>query len=127
MVEVVEALREDERETLGGAVDFKLVEATCKESGAGENCFHVFSRADEEYRPTYELIRQGKMPESETLLGRTLNTIFGLGEEGVLRKQEVDGGKLPEFDVVRRHLGFAGAFGVTEENGWFFKGFMLAK
>jgi hypothetical protein len=119
--------REDERETLGGAVDFKLVEAKCKESGAGENCFRVFSRADEEYRPTYELIRQGKMPESETLLGRTLNTIFGVGPEGVLRKQEVDGGKLPEFEVVRRHLGFAGAFGVTEENGWFFKGFMVPK
>ena len=119
--------REDERETLGGTVDFKLVEATCKESGAGENCFRVFSRADEEYRPTYELIRQGKMPESETLLGRTLNTIFGIGAEGVLRKQEVDGGKLPEFEVVRRHLGFAGAYGVTEESGWFFKGFMVAK
>ena len=119
--------REDERETLGGAVDFKLVEAKCKESGAGENCFRVFSRADEEYRPTYELIRQGKMPESETILGRALNTIFGIGAEGVLRKQEVDGGKLPEFEVVRRHLGFAGAYGVTEESGWFFKGFMVAK
>ena len=119
--------REDERETLGGTVDFKLVEATCNESGAGENHFRVFSRADEEYRPTYELIRQGKMPESETLLGRTLNTIFGIGAEGVLRKQEVDGGKLPEFEVVRRHLGFSGAFGVTEESGWFFKGFMVGK
>ncbi len=119
--------REDDRERLGGAVDFKLVEDVGKESGAGENCFRVFSRADEEYRPTYELIRQGKMPESETLLGRTLNTIFGIGADGVLRKQEVDGGKLPEFDVVRRHLGYAGAFGVSEESGWFFKGFMVGK
>ena len=116
--------REDERETLGGTVDFKLIEA---ELGTGEHCFRVFSRADEEYRPTYELIRQGKMPESETLLGRTLNTIFGVAEDGVLRKQEVDGAKLPEFDVVRRHLGYAGAFGASEENGWFFKGFMVAK
>ena len=119
--------REDERETLGGTVDFKLVEAACKESGAGENCFRVFSRSDEEYRSTYELIRQGKMPESETLLGRSLNTIFGISAEGVPRKQEVDGGKLPEFEVVRRHLGLAGAFGVTEESGWFFRGFMVAK
>ena len=119
--------RDNERETLGGTVDFKLVEAAGKALGAGENCFCAFSRADEEYRPTYELIRQGKMPESRTLLGRALNTIFGIGAEGTLRKQEVDGGKLPEFEVVRRHLGFAGTFGVTEEDGWFFKGFMVPK
>ena len=119
--------REDERDTLSGTVDFQLVEETCNKSGAGKNCFRIFSRAEEEYRPTYELIRQGKMPESETLLGRTLNTVFGIGGEGLPRKQEVDGAKLPEFEFVRRHLGFAGAFGVTEESGWFFKGFMVAK
>ena len=67
------------------------------------------------------------MPESETMLGRMLNTVFGAGKKGVLRKQEVDGSKLPEFDAVRSHLGTAGGFGVSEENGWFLKGFMLSK
>ena len=39
-----------------------------------KRCVGGFSRTDEQFRPTYELIRQGKMPESESLLGRTLNT-----------------------------------------------------
>jgi hypothetical protein len=56
-----------------------------------------------------------------------LNTVFGAGKKGVLRKQEVDGSKLPEFDAVRSHLGTAGGFAVSEENGWFVKGFMLSK
>ena len=82
---------------------------------------------DEEYRATYELIRQGRMPESETMLGRTLNTVFGAGKKGVMRQQELDGTKLPEFDVVRRYLGSAGGFVVSEDDGWFVKGVILGK
>lgn len=116
----------DERETLAAAIDFQIVSDKLEELG-DERFAGVFSRTDKEYRATYELIRQGKMPESETMFGRVLNTLFGSGKKGVIRKQEVDGSKLPEFDVIRRHLGTAGGFGVSEENGWFVKGFMLSK
>jgi hypothetical protein len=126
LVEVLKH-RAAERETLGGSVDFKFVEATAGALGAGEDCFRVFSRTDEEYRPTYELIRQGKMPESETILGRVLNTVFGVGQDDSPRKQELDGSQLPEFEVIRRHLGLAGGFGRSEETGWFFEGFMISK
>jgi hypothetical protein len=124
---LVKILQErEERETLAAAIDFQVIGDEVEELGK-ERCAWVFSRTDKEYRATYELIRQGKMPESETMLGRMLNTILGAGKKGVLREQEVDGSKLPEFEAVRRHLGTAGGFGVTEENGWFLKGFMLGK
>ncbi len=58
------------------------------------------------------------------MLGRTLNTLFGAGKKGVLRQQEIDGSKLPEFEVVRRYLGTAGSFGVSEDSGWFLKGML---
>lgn len=124
---LVQVLKQrEERDALAKAVDFQVIEQRVKDLGK-ERCAWVFSRTDKEYRATYELIRQGKMPESETMLGRMLNTIFGAGKKGVLRQQEVDGSKLPEFDAVRRHLGTAGGFGVSEENGWFLKGFMMKK
>ena len=124
---LVEVLKQrEQRDTLASAIDFQVIGKRVEELGE-ERCAWVFSRTDKEYRATYELIRQGKMPESETMLGRMLNTVFGAGKKGVLRQQEVDGSKLPDFDVVRRHLGTAGGFGVTEENGWFLKGFMLSK
>jgi len=124
---LVKILQErEERETLAATVDFQAVDAKVKEL-SDKRCAWVFSRTDEEYRPTYELIRQGKMPESETMLGRMLNTLFGAGKKGVMRQQEVDGSKLPEFEVVRRHLGMAGGFGLSEEDGWFLKGFILSK
>ncbi|MHB8897406.1 MAG: hypothetical protein ACYC6Y_01525 [Thermoguttaceae bacterium] len=116
----------EERETLASAIDFQIIGKKVEELSQ-ERCAWVFSRTDKEYRATYELIRQGKMPESETMLGRALNTILGAGKKGVLRQQELDGSKLPDFDVVRRYLGTAGGFGVSEQDGWFFKGFMVSR
>ena len=116
----------EQRETLGATVDFQVIGEKVERFGS-QHCAWVFSRTDQEYRATYELIRAGKMPESETMLGRTLNTLFGAGRKGVLRQQEIDGSKLPEFEVVRRYLGTAGSFGVSEDSGWFLKGFMLSE
>ncbi len=115
----------EQPEPLSEAIDYAIVDTLLQELCGKEGCLRVFYRADRMYRPTYELIRQGKMPESETLLGRLLNTMLPGGEEGHLRKQQIDGSKLPDFEVVRRHLGPVGLFGRTEEQGWFLKGFML--
>ena len=45
------------------------------------------------------MIRQGKMPQSESLLGRMLNSMAG-GKKGVMRHQRINGAKLPDFDTV---------------------------
>jgi len=125
---LIKVLRKtDRRDTLARSIDYMTVDAKLKELGAGANCARSFSRTDEEYRPTYELIRQGKMPESETMLGRVLNTLFGAGKKDATRKQQIDGSQLPDFQFVRRYLGPAGLFGTSEETGWFFKGFILHK
>jgi hypothetical protein len=92
-----------------------------------EKAAQTFGRTDEQTRATYELIRQGKMPESETMLGRVLNTVFGAGKKGVPRKQEVDPRKMPDYEFVRRYLGPAGMQVVSEPDGWFFKGVLLPK
>jgi hypothetical protein len=113
------------RESLEKSVDWVIVDSTLKQTGADTNCIRTFSRTAEEYRATYELVRQGRMPESETMLGRIVNTILGVSESNGLREPRIDGDQLPDYEYVRRHLGPAGFFGVSEENGWFFKGFFL--
>ncbi|MBN2024477.1 MAG: hypothetical protein JW809_16980 [Pirellulales bacterium] len=112
---------------LAESIDYRVVQTAMEQLGAGKNCFRSFSRTDEEYRPTYELIRAGKMPESETVFGRMLNAMFGPRKRGAIRQQKVDGQELPDYQVVRRYLGPAGLFGVSEPDGWFFVGFMLKK
>ena len=67
------------------------------------------------------------MPESESLLGRTLNTFSGAAKKGVVRSQRINGKNLPDFEVVRRALGLGGMGATSEADGWFLKGFMLPK
>lgn len=112
---------------LAGAMDYQLVGSHLTKLGAGDDCLRTFSRTDEEYRPTYELIRMGKMPEAETMFARLINGLFGPREKGVVRKQQIDGSQMPDYQLVRRALGPAGAFGRTETDGWFVMGFMLKK
>jgi hypothetical protein len=112
---------------LRGDADYRLVDAQIQKLVPKAKCLRSFSRTDEEYRPTYELVRQNKMPESETMLARLLNAMFGEGKKGAVRTQRIDGRQLPDYDVVRRYLGPAGLQVTSESAGWFFKGFTLAK
>lgn len=111
------------------ATDFKEVESTMTELLPGPISARFFVRTDEAYRPIYELIRQGKMPESETLLGRVLNRLLApeTDDETVLREQKIDGTKLPEFEVVRRYFGPSGTVVRSDEDGWFVVGATLSK
>ncbi|NQT17031.1 MAG: hypothetical protein HQ582_30015 [Planctomycetes bacterium] len=117
----------DKRHMLARSVDYKMVDATFDKLAPDKLAARLFTRTDQEYRPTYELMRQGKMPESETIMGQLLNTVFTTGASGATRQQEIDASKAPPFDFVRRYLGPAGLFATVEDDGWFFKGFTLPK
>ncbi len=106
--------------------DFALVKSALEKLAPGGRSVAAFSRTDEEYRPVYELLRQGKMPESETILGRLLNELLTEDEE-VLRHQRFDGSQLPSFEMVRRYFGPAGLAMTTEDEGWFLSGAVLNK
>ena len=57
-------------DTLAESPEYKGLDATVRKFGMTKHCASEFSRVDQVVRPTYELIRQGKMPESESILGR---------------------------------------------------------
>jgi hypothetical protein len=118
------------REALTSAVDYQKVEALLNGSAPAERCGWSFVRTDEAFRPEYELIRQGRMPESQTMLGRTLNRALTTEvekEEGILRKQKLDGSDLPNFEMVRRYFGPAGRMLHAEKDGWLLTGAVLNK
>lgn len=116
-----------EPDPLADRLDFQLVQRRIEDFGVPKHCVRFFSRTDEEYRATYELIQQGKMPQSETLLGRLLNEFLGTGKKGEIRKQRIDGSKLPDYQIVARALGPAGLFAYSEPDGWMLVGFTLKK
>jgi hypothetical protein len=107
--------------------DYQRVQTHLEKLSASSDSLRYFSRTDEEYQPAYELIRAGKMPESESLLGRVLNRLWGPEDKDVLRKQRIDGSNLPEFEAIRAYLGPAGGYMRSEPNGWYVTGVLLNK
>ena len=75
--------------------EYHLVKTELDSLSGGKACAQIFSRTDEEYRAVYELIRGGRMPEAETMLGKLLNHILGEGKEDVLRAQRINGNNCP--------------------------------
>ncbi|WP_158265277.1 hypothetical protein [Blastopirellula marina] len=114
---------------LGKAPDYVQIETALTGLGSGADSFRHFVRTDEAARVTYELMQQGKMPESESALGKVINQLWSLGQEDetAKRKQEIDASKLPPFAKVEGYLGPSGSFARTEANGWYVSGLMLKK
>lgn len=105
--------------------DYRLIEAEFGRLGAAETCAQGFSKTDEQYRATYELFREGKLPEADTFFAKFLNLLLAEEKEGVTRKPRLDGSKLPPFEKIRHFLGPAGSFVTSEPNGWYVIGFTL--
>jgi hypothetical protein len=109
------------------AADYQRVENALRKLGAGVDSVRYFSRADKSQMVDYELLRQGKMPQSKTLLGQLLNELFKPEEKGVLREQQIDGSKLPPFAKAAPYLGPGGVYVRSLPDGWMVTGCVLDK
>jgi hypothetical protein len=119
-----------QRDRLASSADYQQVVSVLDHQMPGERSVLEFGRSDEELRPIFELIRQGKMPESKSILGKLLNKVLTTEkerEDGVLRKQQIDGSSLPSFEAVRRYFGPHGGVVRSENDGWTMTGVVLNK
>ncbi|MBI2823626.1 MAG: hypothetical protein HYX69_02920 [Planctomycetia bacterium] len=116
-----------EHERLENDVDFQRVNEELKKLGATEVCVRNYTRADEQFRITYDLFKTGKLPESETVFAQIIRSTQEEQPEGTARKPKLDGSKLPDYQVARRYLGIGGTYAATEENGWLVVGFLFRK
>ena len=117
-------------ESLKDSFDYTDVMAALNTYGTKQRSSWSFYRIDERLRPGYELLRQGRMPESETFLGRMLNELLTSDDEEdtrILRAQRVEADQLPSFELARRYFGPAGQTVRTDEDGWLVSGVLLAK
>jgi hypothetical protein len=118
-----ELLAGTDQSALGTQDDYRSVATALEKLGAGQECLRVFSRSDETYRATYELMRQGRLADSQSLLIQWFNQLNS-GAAGQ-RQQAQDGSALPPYDYVRRYLGPAGAYSSQHSNGWTITGCLL--
>ncbi len=114
-------------ESLATAPDYAAAGGELAKLLPGKAAARSFNREDEAIRPAYEMLRQGMMPKSKSMLGQLLNGLLGDGQDGHVREQKIDGSTLPEFDLIRGYLG-TGVTGLrTLPDGWSITGCTLPK
>ena len=125
IVEFIE--RQGKHAGLASIPEHKQVAAALTRLGSANDSFRFFTRTEEAYRATFELVKQNKLPQSETVVARLLNGILGAKGEGADRQPAIDGSKLPEFEAISKYLGNGGFYMQTEQNGWLIVGCLLKK
>jgi len=120
---------ESSKSTIGNELEYKEVDRIFGSMGLTDRAHFMqfFARTHETLRPTYELVRKNQMAQSEAVLSKVLNEVFASDSESGVRRQLFDGTTLPAFDKVEHYFGKVGIFGVSEENGYFIKGFTVER
>jgi len=117
----------DTAASLAAAADYAAVRTELGKLVPGATSALGFGREDVAVRPTYELLRQGNMPKSKSLLGQMLNDMLGDGKPGTVREQKIDGSTLPDFEQVRKFFGTAGLAMESQSQGWYIVGVSLPR
>lgn len=102
--------------------DFKRVNARLVKLGQDTDSFRYFAKTEESYRSTYEMMRQNKLPQTESMFARMLNMMLNPDPDEGDRDSVIDGSKLPPYEQMVKYLGPTGAFAQTEAEGWWIVG-----
>ena len=94
------------------------------DAGKGERFMQIVASSGELIMPTYELAREGKVPESQTILGAILRAIIARNE-GQRMTDDFDRSTLPPFEQIESYFGTAGSVATVETDGWLIEGVQL--
>ena len=99
------------------------VRAAMRDLGANTPAFDRIVRTKVSLRIKYQLLRQGQLKESDTILGSFYRRIFE--NQNLDEEQELSAAKLPPLNEIEEFLPTGGSFFETTETGWDFSGFLL--
>ncbi len=107
-------------------VDYNRAQSALRETfDDPDACAWQIVRSDLAYRVQYELFRQGKLRESQSMLASLLDRL--LKDEEVHPKQQViEGSDLPDFDYIKKFLQPGATIVRTTPQGWSFGSVLLS-
>ncbi len=117
----------DTERSLAEEEDFRRLSAAMEQLGAGAGSMRSFTRTDRTTEPVYELIREGRLRDTEMLPARALRLFVVPADPVAARRRELDGSHLPPFDEIRNRFGLAGTFVTSLEDGWLLVGFSTVR
>lgn len=127
LVEIIEHERSG-GPTIAAAPEFQRVREVILAEGGETRAMERIVRSDLAWRVKYELLRQEKFMESDSMLATLLRRARDRAETAEPSEPlELDTSQLPPFAEISHHLQPGGGFTRTEENGWSMTHFLLRK
>ncbi|MBR0239322.1 MAG: hypothetical protein IJQ39_14605 [Thermoguttaceae bacterium] len=111
---------------LKDSVGYKRTMAVAKQRCGDSACVWVYSPTENNYRLNYELYKDGKAIESNTMLTRIIKAISGTDKPKTQQTNKVDASSLPPFDQIKSYFGTSGGFSKIENDGFSFEEFVLS-
>ncbi|MEM6470422.1 MAG: membrane or secreted protein, partial [Planctomycetota bacterium] len=103
--------------------DTKTILKTMREIGGEEVTMQGIYHPRLSLRARYELLRQGKLKQSDSVISSLLHRLVEEDEDGAPNKFQA--GKLPPFEKIETYLNSGGSFWQKTETGWMMTGFIL--
>ena len=129
MKKLLDKSAENRGELLKSAHDYQRIQVALNELDSRISSIKHFGRIDRSVRVNYEMMRQGKMDSSQTILAQLLEQFTPKNELGISNRKKLDVEKMPaDFEKsVAKYLGLTGWKMITEQDGWSVVGCILPK
>lgn len=104
----------------------RVAAAVVRDFGEEPGCVWQFVQNSVAYRVQYELFREGKLQDSQSMLASVLENLLQTDSEIKEKTPRVDGKKLPPFSAISHFLQPSGFMCRSTEHGWEFGGLLLS-
>jgi hypothetical protein len=108
---------------LAQTAEVQAVRTALQDLGAENIAFDRVFRTKRSLRVKYELLRQGKLKQSDTVLGSLYRRIFE--KQDANEREPLDATTLPPLSEIDEHLPDGGGYIQTADEGWAITGFLL--
>lgn len=111
--------RAPDPEKLGDAADLKALDAQLQRFIPKGGVGRIYSRTHRDFETTYELLRQDKADELQSMYGMIVSRLLKQARDEETGELRIDFSTLAPFDQIRKHLGMIGVNGKNHDSGWY--------
>ncbi len=123
LVKTAARVAANEQDGLNNVPEFQNLVKHSQTLGIDSYSMRRFVRTDQSWRVKYELLRQGNLRNSDTLVASIARRMFEkIQEEG---EDPIGAKKLPPVDAIEKYLQPASTYLQTVADGWVLDGFLL--
>jgi hypothetical protein len=123
LVDTARRIQEGAGGGFGHDAGAEKVVAAMKSLGASDVAYDRLVRTRIALRVKYELLRQGKLRDSDSVLAKLIRRL--VEEEDATEPEPINAGTLPPLEEIEQHFPDGGGFLETTDDGWKMTGFLL--